>query len=389
MPSSSSSAAAATDTTAPPRRRRSASAAIIIADRLRVLDERLSRPVFFLGLPKWIELVFSLPANLFGTTFSLVVGPLWIALAALRTTGADACYTATGSGNHLRILLLKVLALAGTAVYAVAWAYGYQIRRRVGLGRKLFWKKTLYVYAYPWSVGVLRVTVGNLEPPPTTPGNLPGCENYDGVGRWAPGAILSVALYPLVLWPFVAYLMNLLKDATGRHRPARKDRDRGNSAATSRKSFPLMTELLAEHDGDRSFPSGDVMMATLLAIPLWTGLGLRGIPAAIVLSSALGRMYVLAHHLSDVTAGFGLVVAVHGLCGFAAVRFFGFPPEGGMIRGTAWWHPLLSIGLFVWAKKQRREAAVAVRNPRNRRAGVGKRNTIGTGRSPIYSSKDD
>ena len=59
------------------RRRRSS------LHRLNKIDEFISDPVFRLGLPKWLELLYSFPANIFGSTFSLMVMPLWIGLVAL------------------------------------------------------------------------------------------------------------------------------------------------------------------------------------------------------------------------------------------------------------------------------------------------------------------
>merc|ERR1711933_196331 len=153
--------------------------------------------------------------------------------------------------------------------------------------------------------------------------------------------------------------MFVLKNSTSRHRPAKNDRDWNGSVATSRKSFPLNTRILAEYDGTKSFPSGDVMMATLVAIPFWTEIGARNVAMAIVVSSALGRMYVLAHHLSDVTAGFVLAIGVHALCETAAKRL-----DFGGLRGTAWWHPLVIIGLFVWVELRSQK----VKNPMKNQA---------------------
>jgi len=323
---------------------------VTIAEKLNALDETLSKPLFFLGLPRWIELAFSVPANLFGTTAGVVVGPSWIALAALSSSSANygdkdevaaVCYADDDDDDaRRRILLLKALTAGTTLAYLVAWMWFFQIRKRVrDLATKVFWNETLFLLAYPWSVGVLMLTVGGLTPPEAAAA-ASGCRS--------PGDVLSIALYPLVLSVPAMQIVQRLKRGAGRYRPARKDRDRWKSAAISRKSFPTVTWILAEHDGTKSFPSGDALMATIMAIPFWEALGWKGTAVAIAASSALGRMYVLAHHLSDVTAGFGVAVAVHGL--LETIAEHGLLGTGG-IRGTAWWHPLLLQGAFcVWSR---------------------------------------
>jgi len=318
-----------------------------------------------------MELVFSIPANLFGTTACLVLGPSWIALLALTQTEAHDCYSPTTNSNNnfYRILLLRLVTYLASLVYVVSWAYFYQLRGHVGLGLKLFWNKGLYAYAYPWSILVMGMTVYGLAP------NNDNDSGFCSAGG-SPSAVASAALYPLVMWPLVVWAMDFLKKTTGRHRPAKKDRETRNSLAASRKAFPMMTNLLAEHDGTKSFPSGDVAMASMVAIPIWElAPELRSLAMAMVLSSALGRMYVLAHHLSDVTAGCCLAVAVH--------KAFGVVGYDGM-RATLWWHPLLAIASFVYLMNRNK----TVQNPLENQGGKtskSKSKKI----SPIYSAEDN
>jgi len=291
------------------------------ADRLNRIDETVSRPIFRLGLPKYVEFFFSFPAHFFGTTFNLTVGPLWIALVAVsQQQGLN-----ESEHNQQRILLLQTATFFAAAVYIVAWGR-FQLGGRHDLGKKLFWNSLVFPLAYPWSVGIVAWTILGLENnQATTTTSL------------TPKDIVSIALYPLLLWPFVVIPMTELKERTLRSRPAKKDLDRGENGEhwTLRKKFPAMTYVLARHNGDASFPSGDVAMAMQLAISFWN---LNGyLAGAIVLSSGLGRMYVLAHHLSDVLAGGLLTLVVHG-----AATLLG----RGMFR-TEWWHPLLAIASFV------------------------------------------
>merc|ERR1711951_22259 len=97
------------------------------------------------------------------------------------------------------------------------------------------------------------------------------------------------------------------------------------------------------------YPSGDVMMATILAIPLWNIGGggtttnnnnngtmmmmyyYKTIAVAMVISSGLGRMYVLAHHLVDVVSGACITLIIHKM-----IVLLGYEPTQ-----TKWWHPFV------------------------------------------------
>jgi hypothetical protein len=94
-------------------------------------------------------------------------------------------------------------------------------------------------------------------------------------------------------------------------------------------------------------------MAMQLAISFWS---LNGyLAGAIVLSSGLGRMYVLAHHLSDVLAGGLLTLVVHGVA-----TLVGF----GVFR-TEWWYPLVAIVSFAALVHSTNKG----RNPMDKQAG--------------------
>ncbi len=289
-----------------------------LLDALDQIDESLSRPIFRLGLPKWVEFVFSIPSNCFGMTACLTIGPLWVALAAMSR---QEYYH-----GESKILMLRIITYLMTVIHVVAWYFfnnGYY-----KFGPKLFWNSWLYSLAYPWSVGVLSYTILGLDDDDNS---------NNETNALTPHKIFSMAVYPLVLWPPVAITMFGLKNATRRSRPAKKDIDRPNSEHwIQRKKFPMTSQFLAKHNGDQSFPSGDVMMAALIALPLWYIDGCQHLFVAITLSSALGRMYVLAHHLSDVIAGFLLTLAIHRI----AISL------GYGLYLVKWWHPLLAIILY-------------------------------------------
>jgi len=291
------------------------------------IDEAISESVFRLGLPKWIELIASIPANFFGTTACLSVGPLWIAILALTKEE----YQQQSEGT-LEIVVLQLLAAAATIGYIVAWGY-LQLADAYWLGATLFWNKLLYALAYPWALMVLGVTVGRLPREVSQP-------------------VMALAISPLILFPVVLVVMNYVKAATKRPRPAKKDLDRGG-IWIARKQFPDNTRFLARFSTYQSFPSGDVMMATLLAIPLWSsGLQFKKLAVAIVLSSGLGRMYVLAHHLTDVVAGACFTLGIHTIVCLTGYH----PAEHGK-----WWHPLLVMachGIFERLTKRNLSAAI-------------------------------
>jgi len=291
---------------------------------LNRIDESVSRPVFRCGLPKWVELVFSVPAVCFGMTSTLTVGPLWIAHLALSQQQEH--YDTISSNDTTRMLLLKIITISLTALYVVAWGC-FQIGDCHGLGIKLFWNMNLYALAFPWSVGVLACTVLGLQDH--------SHNNASSNIVKSPEVIFSMAIYPLALWPLVAFGFNSLKTTTRRSRPCKKDHEATHSENWMKnKKFPGMISFLIHHNGDGSFPSGDVAMAVLLAVPLWNIEHCGGLALAIVVLAGLGRMYVLAHHLGDVIVGALVTVGVHGVA-----TAFGC----GMYQ-TKWWYPFLTIG---------------------------------------------
>ena len=135
------------------RRRRSS------LHRLNKIDEFISDPVFRLGLPKWLELLYSFPANIFGSTFSLMVMPLWIGLLALmeKQSQQQQQQQYVTNNDTSNLMLLKFITIGLTAVYMIAWGffqYGYD-----KVGMKLIWRRGLYIGGAPWCVAVLTYTL--------------------------------------------------------------------------------------------------------------------------------------------------------------------------------------------------------------------------------------
>ena len=297
------------------------------ANRLNKIDVSLSRPLFRLGLPKWAEFLFSIPSNFCGTTAGLAIGPLWIALMAISQQQQE---DHDNKSDEIRILLLQIITFSATAFYVTAWGC-FKVTpcwyTSYGLARTIFWNPKLMILAYPCVVGILACTV-------------PGQEGNDFYFDTEAKVIFSLAAYPLTLFPFVVLPLLYLKKNTQRSRPAPMDLAKRNESENwiQHKKIQAVTYLLARSCGDKCFPSADVAMAVLLAIPLWEiGGSCKGLAVAIVLLSGLERMYILAHYLSDVLAGGLITLGVHG----AAIAL------GYEIYQTEWWHPLFAMGACV------------------------------------------
>jgi len=242
-------------------------------NRLDQIDEMVSTPVFRLGLPKWVELVFSVPACFFGMSFTPFVGPLWIAILALSAAQQqqqqlesqfqqDNEIFSNANKSH-KIFLLQAIAVSITFIYVAAWG-GFQVFGWQKPMLQLFWNWKLYVLASPWNACVLAYTVLGLNDVNHHP-------NDNDKLLLSPNtkAIVSMSLYPLTLLPFIFLLLGQLKERSRRSRPAKKDKERQPSVWTQQKRFPAMIHMLAEQDGHRSFPSGNVTCAALLVIPIY------------------------------------------------------------------------------------------------------------------------
>mmetsp|Transcript_22252 Transcript_22252/g.24790 ORF Transcript_22252/g.24790 Transcript_22252/m.24790 type:complete len:408 (+) Transcript_22252:269-1492(+) len=321
----------------------------VLLTNLNAFDEIISGPVFHFGLPKWLELLYSFPACIFGTSFSLMTMPLWIAVLAVMEQKQN---DDSSSNNNTQFLLLQTITIGVTAVYVIGWGLFQQYGRH-DLGLKLFWRWGLYMSGTPWCLAILAYTL------PTTSNSNDNNNNND---------IFSMAIYPLFLFPFVLRIVNYLKKSARRHRPAykdsllncnQKDNDDKNKAKKwiDNKKYPAMTEMLAKGNHDASFPSGDAALAALFAIPIFyigsstdtdtdtdndgsygNNYYYKAIGVGIVFLSASGRMYVLAHHLFDVLTGIATSYLIH----ITSTFVFGF----GMYE-MKWWYPLVSIASFL------------------------------------------
>jgi membrane-associated phospholipid phosphatase len=331
---------------------------------LNKIDEYISGPVFRLGLPKWLELLYSFPANIFGSTFFVMVMPLWIGLLALMEKQSQQQqqqqqYITNNDTSNL--IFLKFITIGLTAVYMISWGfyqYGYH-----KVGMKFIWRMGLYIGGAPWCVAVLAYTVLGFN---NDVAAAAANNNNNNNKR-----IFSMAIYPLFLWPFVILIVNYLKKTTKRHRPAYKDctirpndhvdNKSGNIRRTNswidNKKYLAVPYMLAQYNGDAAFPSGDAAMAALFALPIFYIGGssddsdrsyyyyyyYKAIASTIIFLSASGRMYVLAHHFLDVTVGIAITYLVHLISSSSFVGFGMYDME--------WWYPLLVTFVFFLHQK--------------------------------------
>ena len=338
------------------RRRRSS------LHRLNKIDEFISDPVFRLGLPKWLELLYSFPANIFGSTFSLMVMPLWIGLLALmeKQSQQQQQQQYVTNNDTSNLMLLKFITIGLTAVYMIAWGffqYGYD-----KVGMKLIWRRGLYIGGAPWCVAVLAYTLLGFD---NDAANNSNSNNNNKM-------IVSMAIYPLFLWPFVILIVTYLKKTSKRHRPAYKDytirpKDHVDDKSSSgkrintwidNKKYLAVPYMLAEHNGNAAFPSGDAAMAALFVLPMfYIGGGddrsyyYKAIASTIIFLSASGRMYVLAHHFLDVIVGIAITYLVHLISSSSFVGFGMYDME--------WWYPLVMTSAYFLYQKLTRKTAAA------------------------------
>lgn len=296
------------------------------------VDETISGPFFRMSLPTCLEAVYSFPANIFGTSSCLIIGPLWIALLALLND-TDSCRSSIIVGNHhSKTFLLKCVTVSLTAIFIALWA-AFQMGHNAAI--RILYNPKLYVLATPSCVLFLAYSLGLLF----------HNNEESSCSRSASEKIFSKAIYPLFLWFLLIEIVTFLKKWTKRQRPAYKDTSR-NGIWIKNKKFPSSSIFLAKYNGNASFPSGDAASAAVFAIPVAS---LGGSPYYAILAWSMvvlactGRMYVLAHHFSDVFVGALLSYAMHRVVSAIGLG----------IHDMQWWYPLLLTAAVVFHRLQK------------------------------------
>lgn len=305
------------------------------------LDERLSAWLFCLSLPAPVEALFSVPACFFGLVPPIVVGAPWQLILL----------TMWQRGDIQRSPLLFVWTAFLSSIFLVAWVF--VLRGHTSLVTMFFALKPLYILATPFNIALLYYTLGLSE-------------DQGAVERQRRQRILSMCLYSLFLWYPSILIVLILKDGTRRSRPCLKMKlqqaSQDSSVIFSRKTYSVIPRLLARSgsEGLKSFPSGDATSAVCFAIPVAhmtlvvTGTPFNFAPtlaAAMVILSCTGRVYFLAHHVSDVMVGAAIPCTFHAVFTWLDIGLY----------NMLWWYPLVSIvgclsclGAFMGLSKARK-----------------------------------
>lgn len=253
-------------------------------------DEDYSKPVFASSLPFLLEAVFSLPANWFGLTPILLVGPLWTGLLLAPQVAEE---------FNARLFLAAVVL---TIPLLVAW-YIFLFTGNQALFTKIFVGKQAITISPIISVGICYCLIDN----PT---------------------LFSMCVYPLWLWPSSIILVLLAKNRAKRARPCTKPK---YSEYILNKHFRSIPLILAGKAGDASFPSGDVAGAMAFGLTIALS-GRTDVGSTIVVLACLGRVYYVVHHVLDTVCGALITLFVH----VVSSELLGLS-----ISRIEWFHPIL------------------------------------------------
>lgn len=235
---------------------------------IRETDEEYSKPLFARSLPYLVELAFSLPANWFGLTPSLLIGPMWTGLVL----GPQVAPTFN--------VKLLVFAILFTIPLLAAWAS--LLRGHSGPYKKVFMGQESLSLCPLISVATCYCLIDNPE-------------------------LFSMAVYPLFLWMPSLVCVLLAKRTFLRQRPCTNP---SYSKFIENKHFQIITKTMAQHSGNESFPSGDAAGAMAFAVTAVLA-GRTNLGVTIALLACTGRVYYLAHHVLDTIAGCLTTLAVH------------------------------------------------------------------------------
>jgi len=275
--------------------------------RLDALDKRCSSPIFHMRLSYLSELAMSVPGAFMGFPQAFL-GPTPLTLASL---------THLGLGIKIPAGLLR--ATAGVWIVGLLAFYG-------GLARK-FSAKAATLATIVFMTPCTATALSRLY----HPARAAGCQSLCS-------AMLTVA----VCVP--------LKAAFHRSRPAVslgfiKDVEQRRSGMFA----TYIKEMCAGGQRLDAMPSADVAIAGANAALFWRA-GYPVLGAVLVAGSAFGRMYLWAHHLLDVVAGFSA-----GVCITEVLRGFGW---GGCLGDVAYTYLVFMASLVFLAKRSKRIVAL-------------------------------
>ena len=287
------------------------------------VDVTISRLIFQQSLPLPLEFLLSLPGNLCGPPVIQVLGPLWMLTVhhfhhphhSATTHSTKIWVTTIAVCATLFLLLLPwILFLRGRA-----WILGRIFFSHVSFGLSPLIGMAISQYHHLYHGGI---------------------DASDSISNHSTrAAAASLCFHFIWLYNTSCILVLFLKHSTQRKRPCCTCPE-----YIPRKHFPLIPRILAKTAPDTSFPSGDVMAATCFSLSL-ANLPLSQQTAAsydantdshnddnpqqvlliffciiLVILTALGRMYFLAHHLCDTLVGMMIPASLHLLCVYQSSR---------------------------------------------------------------------
>ncbi len=244
-------------------------------------DEEYSKILFAASIPYHVELLFSVPANWFGLSPILLVGPLWTALL-LGPQFAEEW--------NVKLLAAAILL---TIPLLIAWG-SFLIMGNIALVKKVFVGIEVMTLFPLVSIGICSYLIENPS-------------------------LFSASVYPLWLWMSSMIVILYAKRIALRTRPCIKAKF---AKFIENKHFQVLPHALGKLSGNESFPSGDAAggMAFGLSIALS---GRPDVGLMIVFLVGAGRIYFLAHHVLDTLMGIIITLILHllsGLLGLSHAR---------------------------------------------------------------------
>ena len=317
-----------------------------LLQRLHQADVTLSKLIFQLALPWPLEFLLSLPGNLLGPPFLQIVGPLW--MMALHHHQQHHPYetTSTTTTSILEEGLWMAALGATTVLLLLPWIFF--LKGHTWILPRIFFSHISFALSPLIGMGISQYSLLLL----TAKHNADDAsdDHHHHITRTP-----ALCFHFLMLYNASCIVVLFLKHGTLRQRPCCTCEQ-----YISRKHFPMIPRILAQTAPDTSFPSGDVMSATCLAVSLANlhlaahhdqRLWLPAVGVVMVLLTALGRMYFLAHHFCDTLVGMAIPGCLHMLCLLSHNDNSSWLPAVGTAQ---WYHPLGAfLGLVVASRFRR------------------------------------
>lgn len=299
---------------------------------LKWLDEKdksYSRPIFLSRLPWSMELVLSVPGNCFGVPFhSTVVIPNITVFFFSR--------------NETNSWLWKLLVFSASLVsLLVSWG----VLSGVKIANK---------FSYNPKFGVITPLIGLTLL--SLADNEFGMENYQSAKRLGYFQITCwcLATTPIIILKIICTRKRPIVNLSRKHKGSILDPDGSDGFQNPAKHFYVLLSLFLR-DPNGSFPSGDASGAMALMYPLllYGTKENRALATTMIAMSCIGRIYWMAHHISDVFVG----VLISFITCRSFEKILGSSPQLEVQASykvlphdcncySFWWHPI-AVNLFL------------------------------------------